>query len=75
MCGNKQSEIDAKEKAQQKANELYVFVKLLDKDGKFICNIYPNKKAHEEIVKAKIKAEMTKSISRRIEQFTKEKEE
>ena len=75
MCGNKQSEIDAKAKAQQKANELYAFVKLLDKDGKFICNIYPNKKAHEEIVKAKIKAEMTKSISRRIEQFTKEKEE
>lgn len=75
MCGNKQSEIDAKEKAQQKANELYAFIKLLDKDGKFMCNIYPNKKAHEEILKAKIKAEMTKSISRRIEQFIKEKGE
>ena len=39
---NKKQTVDAaKQRAQQMANLQYVAVKLLDADGKFICNIYP----------------------------------
>lgn len=41
MKGSKQTIEAAKEKSQQMANLQYVCVKLLDENGKFICNIYP----------------------------------
>ena len=40
--GKKQSREEAISKAQKKANEQYLYIKLLDQDGKFITNIYPN---------------------------------
>ncbi|MBR4507624.1 MAG: hypothetical protein IKP24_03765 [Alphaproteobacteria bacterium] len=41
MMGVKQTVDDAKKKAQEKADDQYVCVKLLDKDGHFIENFYP----------------------------------
>ena len=41
MMGIKQTVDDAKKKAQEKADDQYVCVKLLDKDGHFIENFYP----------------------------------
>lgn len=41
IMGVKQTVDDAKKKAQEKADDQYVCVKLLDKDGHFIENFYP----------------------------------
>ena len=41
ICGVRQTIERAIELAQKKANEQYTCVKLLDKDSKFVCNIYP----------------------------------
>ncbi len=76
ICGPKQSLDDAKLKAQQKANEQYIYIKLLDKDSKFICNIYPtiSKKEHEKFIKEKIQRDLGKQTLQRIGQFINQKE-
>lgn len=51
VCSPKQTIDNAKKAAQQKANDQYTCVKLLDKDSKFICNIYPTITAKEHALR------------------------
>ena len=51
FCNPKQTIEEAKKSAQQKSNELYTFVKLLDSNGKFVCNIYPTITAKEHAMR------------------------
>jgi hypothetical protein len=76
ICGPKQSLENAKSKAQQTANNKYVYIKLLDKDSKFICYIYPtiSKKEYDILMKEKIQMAVGRQFLQRLGQSVNQKE-
>lgn len=67
FCNKNKTIEESKEIAQQKANESFTLVKLLDSNSRFVCNIYPTITAEEydEKCRNRVKASMYQSVSER----------
>jgi len=67
MCHSKKTLEESKEMAQKKANEQYVGIKLLDSNGKFVCNIYPTITAKEHALQrgGRIKDAICRKVNER----------
>lgn len=67
FCNKNKTIEESKEIAQQKANESFTLVKLLDSNSRFVCNIYPTITAEEydEKYRNRVKASMYQRVSER----------